>query len=137
MNNEHLSEQMIVKFLDNELVGEEKEIVKLYLNNCEHCQRILSDYLNADNIMNRYEIPEIILPELAIDLYKRKHFYWNKYLQAAIVIIIILGSFIVGMWSGYEYLSIRYSNTIAERDEFNEMMQIYATEDRISLPYTH
>ncbi len=137
MNNEHLSEKMIVKFLDNELIDEEKEAVKLHLNKCEHCQKILNDYLYADNIMNNYEVSEVILPELAIESYRSEHLNWYKYLQAAAIILIILGSFVVGMWSGYEYLSIRDSNKIAERDEFNEMMQIYATEDRISLPYTH
>ncbi len=137
MNNEHLSEEMIVKFLDNELIDEEKETVKLHLNKCEYCQNILNDYLYADNITNNYEVPEVILPELAIDSYRSEHLGWYKYLQAAAIILIVLGSFVVGMWSGYEYLNIRDVNTIAERDEFNEMMQLYATEDRISLPYTH
>ncbi len=137
MNNKHLSEEIIVKFLDNELTDEEKEEVEFHLSKCEYCKNILNDYLYADNIISNYKVPEVILPELAIDSYRSEHLGWYKYLQAAAIILIILGSFVIGMWSGYEYLNIRDSNTIAERDEFNEMMILYATEDRINLPYTH
>ncbi len=132
-DNGHITEADIIKYIDGELSEKESEKIKRHLTICEPCNQKFAAYSSVNEILDDYDIPIHTLPELSIELNmsKQRMNRWKYIFNAACVTILIAVSIYAGIITGNKVNVVIKGNS--ERNEFNEMMHMYANKERISL----